>query len=555
MTNPNHTYATAGAYDVLLVVETAGQCSAEVVKTVQVHYLPTANFEWQGGIACENDTTHFTDLSQPTGNASINQWFWQFGDGQTSTAQHPDHYYAAAGNYAVSLQVTDIYSCQSSITQTVIVSDAPVSNFTYDNSDCDTVRFTSTGYDPNGLNITSWYWSFGDAASGVNNTSTDQNPVHQYINGGNYSVMHVVTNESGCRDTIFQEIIISKPQAEFTFTSACAGMPINFSDESTATGDPVVAWAWDFNDGTTSSQQNPSHIFTNGGSYLVSLTVTTSGGCTSQIAHLVEVSYGPTANFIHTSIHCTSDSIQFTDVSSGDASIISWQWQFGDGQSSNLQHPKHAYANSGTYLVNLRVTDENGCYQDKSESLSIDQSPEANFNWDIVNCDTTFFTDYSNNNGTILVAWSWTFDDPGSGTENISFEQNPSHKFTAAGNYQVQLTVSNQHLCSDTLTQMVAYDALPQSNFSFDTVCFGDSTHFVDLTPTDFQTIQGWEWQFGDGVISHEQNPVHQYLAAGVYQVQLKVLNSNFCTDSIMQEIWVHELPIVNFSPDSSCFA
>ncbi|NOR86014.1 MAG: PKD domain-containing protein, partial [Bacteroidales bacterium] len=84
---------------------------------------------------------------------------------------------------------------------------------------------------------------------------------------------------------------------------------------------------------------------------------------------------------------------------------------------------------------------------------------------------------------------------------------------------------------------------------------FGDSTHFTDLTPTDYQTIQGWEWQFGDGVISHEQHPVHQYLAPGVYQVTLKILNTNFCTDSIIKDILVRELPIVNFSPDSSCFS
>ena len=598
--NPLHTYASAGAYDVLLVVETAGTCSNEIVKTVQVHYLPTADFTWTGGIACENDTTHFTDLSAPTGSASIDTWFWQFGDGQTSAEQHPAHYYANAGNYAVTLLVTDIHGCQSSASLTVAVSDSPVSNFIYDNSDCDTVFFYSTAYDPNEnfgfpnteeilsektsstrlsksekvefininehfsdesnevkgvLSPVAWYWDFGDPASGVNNISTDQNPIHQYVNGGVYTIMHVVTNESNCTDTIYQEVTISKPQADFSFTSACANFPINFSDNSIATGDPVVAWNWDFNDGNTSTQQNPSHIFTSGGSYLVSLTVTTADGCESQIAYLVEVDYGPAANFIHTSIQCTSDSIQFTDVSTGNAPIISWEWQFGDGSTSISQNPKHAYANPGTYIVSLRVTDENGCYSDKTEDLVISQSPEANFNWDILNCDTTFFTDFSNNNGTNIIAWNWTFDDPASGTENISFLQNPNHKFTDAGNYNVQLTVSNQHLCSDTITQVVAYDAQPLPDFNNDTVCFGDSTHFTDITPTDFQTLQGWEWQFGDGVISHDQNPVHKYLAAGVYQVQLKVLNTNFCTDSILKEVIVHALPIVNFSPDSSCFA
>ena len=218
------------------------------------------------------------------------------------------------------------------------------------------------------------------------------------------------------------------------------------------------------------------------------------------------------------------------------------------------QNPRHAYAAPGSYLVNLRVTDENGCYSDKTVTLEIDQSPEANFNWDIVDCDTTFFTDFSNNNGTNIVAWAWQFDDPASGANNVSFIQNPSHKFTAAGNYNVQLTVTNQHLCSDTITRVVTYDALPQPDFSYDTVCFGDSTHFTDLTPTDFQTIQGWEWHFGDGTVSHLQNPVHKYLAPGIYSVKLIVLNTNFCTDSITKDVLVRELPLVSFEPDSSCF-
>jgi len=148
----------------------------------------------------------------------------------------------------------------------------------------------------------------------------------------------------------------------------------------------------------------------------VSLKVTTAEGCESQIANVVEVNYGPTPNFIYTSIHCTGDSIQFTDVSTGNAPIISWEWQFGDGNTSDLQNPRHAYASAGSFLVKLRVTDENGCYQDKTVTLTIDQSPTANFNWDVENCDTTFFTDFTNTNGTQLIAWTWEFDDPASGT-------------------------------------------------------------------------------------------------------------------------------------------
>jgi gliding motility-associated-like protein len=556
--NPTKTYSEPGNYDVLLVVETEGGCSAEVVKTVKVFFLPVADFEWTNNQACEMDTTFFTDFSAPVGNAIIDTWFWQFGDGGTSDERNPAHYYADAGSYAVNLLVTDINGCQNSITKTVVVSEAPVSNFIFNTSDCNTLNFTSTGFDPNGLDITAWYWDFGDPASGGDNTSIDANPSHTYVNGGTYNVLHIVFNENGCRDTIVQQVLISGPEAAFSFENNCSGLPVNFFDESNTNGnDPAVAWLWDFNDGSPNSiQQNPTHVFDLGGSYLVSLTITTVNGCVSQTAELVEVEFGPTANFTFTSLSCSGDSIQFTDASTGDAGIDTWNWQMGDGTQFDIPNPKHAYAVAGTYLVKLRVTDANGCYNDKSVNLEIDQSPTANFNWETRNCDTTFFSDFSNPNGTTINAWTWQFDDPASGAENISFLQNPFHKFTATGAYNVQLTVSNTFLCSDTLTRLVEYQAQPEPDFTFDTVCFGDATSFSDLTPTDFQDIQAWIWDFGDNsALSFEQNPEHVYNAPGTYFAKLKVINGTFCEDSIVKQVLVRELPLVAFSPDSSCFA
>jgi gliding motility-associated-like protein len=555
--NPTKTYSEPGNYDVLLVVETEGGCSAEVVKRVKVFFLPVADFEWTNNQACEMDTTFFTDFSAPVGNAIIDTWFWQFGDGGTSDERNPAHYYADAGSYAVNLLVTDINGCQNSITKTVVVSEAPVSNFIFNTSDCNTLNFTSTGFDPNGLDITAWYWDFGDPASGGDNTSIDANPSHTYVNGGTYNVLHIVFNENGCRDTIVQQVLISGPEAAFSFENNCSGLPVNFFDESNTNGnDPAVAWLWDFNDGSPNSiQQNPTHVFDLGGSYLVSLTITTVNGCVSQTAELVEVEFGPTANFTFTSLSCSGDSIQFTDASTGDAGIDTWNWQMGDGTQFDIPNPKHAYAVAGTYLVKLRVTDANGCYNDKSVSLEIDQSPTANFNWETRNCDTTFFSDFSNPNGTTINAWTWQFDDPASGAENISFLQNPFHKFTATGAYNVQLTVSNTFLCSDTLTRLVEYQAQPEPDFTFDTVCFGDATSFSDLTPTDFQDIQAWIWDFGDNsALSFEQNPEHFYNAPGTYFAKLKVINGTFCEDSIVKQVLVRELPLVDFSPDSSCF-
>ncbi|NPD48291.1 PKD domain-containing protein, partial [Lentimicrobium sp. S6] len=551
--NPNHTYAAPGTYDVILVVETTTGCSHEIVKTVKVHYLPTANFEWQGGLSCEGDTTRFTDLSSSTGSGIIDTWNWSFGDGNTSSVQNPNHMFATPGDYPVTLTVTDINGCESSLTQVVAVSQAPVSTFTFDNISCDSLQFTSTAYEPNGQDLIAWFWDFGDPASGVNNTSTAQHPIHRFTDEGVYTVMHVVTNEGLCSDTAFVEITITKAIADFSFEAACAGLSTNFTDLSNSTSDPIVSWSWDFDDGQTSDLQNPSHVYDIGGLYLVSLTVSTDGGCVSERAYNVSVGYGPTAAFIHTPTQCTSDSIWFTDVSTSDNDIVSWSWQFGDGTTSAAQHPAHLYALPGEYLVKLYVTDSNGCTNEVIENLTIAPSPTANFNFDIPNCDTAFFSDFSNPNETNIIAWYWNFDDPGSGSNNVSFVQNPTHKFSQTGAYHVSLTVSNEQLCSDTIVKQVLYTTQPLPDFSFDTVCFGDTTHFTDITATEAQSILLWEWDFGDGTTSAQQNPSHRYAADGVYQVKLKILNNSYCTDSIIKDVLVRELPIISFAPDSTC--
>jgi PKD repeat protein len=139
---------------------------------------------------------------------------------------------------------------------------------------------------------------------------------------------------------------------------------INFIDQSTSDG-TIGSWAWDFGDGSASSEQNPSHTYAHSGTYLVCLTITDDdGGCTSHVCHHVVVHHPPVgvchAMFKAHQPSLGQLSVEFTDQSTSDGIIGSWVWDFGDGNTSMEQNPTHTYAHSGTYLVCLIITDDDG---------------------------------------------------------------------------------------------------------------------------------------------------------------------------------------------------
>ena len=215
----------------------------------------------------------FTDLSTGSG---ITSWSWDFGDGNTSTAQNPQHTYTAAGTYTVSLTVFNS-DCDKTETKNgyVTVSEMPTADFTSDGTSGDaplTVSFTDQSIG----NPTSWSWNFGDG-----NTSTAQNPSHTYTAAGTYDVSLTATNEAGS-DTMTKMAYIEVSQApaptsQFsgTPTSGDAPLTVSFTDQSI--GNPT-SWSWNFGDGNTSTAQNPSHTYTAEGDYTVSLTATNGTG-------------------------------------------------------------------------------------------------------------------------------------------------------------------------------------------------------------------------------------------------------------------------------------
>ena len=228
------------------------------------------------------------------------------------------------------------------------------------------------------------------------------------------------------------------PTADFSGSpvSGQAPLAVSFTDQST--GSPT-SWSWDFGDGGTSTQQNPSHTYSAAGQYTVGLTATNSAGSnTASKTNYVTVSAAPVANFSGTPTTGPAPlTVNFTDTSTG--SPTSWSWTFGDGGTSTAQNPSHTYSVAGQYTVSLTATNSAGSNTaTKTNYVTVTAAPVANFSGTPTTGQPPMrvsFTDLSTGAPT---SWSWDFGDGGTSTQ-----QNPSHNYNAAGQYTVSLTATN----------------------------------------------------------------------------------------------------------------
>lgn len=349
----------------------------------------------------------------------------------------------------------------------------------------------STGYP------IAWNWDFGDGA-----TSAAQNPSHTYAMSGTYTVCLTVTNAFGQGQPFCQ--ILSVPIAIVpAFGFNAVGLAVEFADQSQ--GSPN-SWIWDFGDGSTSSEQNPSHVYASFGTYEVCLTVANAVGSNGQICQSLVLVYPPVANFSYVS---NGTSLSFQDLSTN--TPTSWFWSFGDGSTSTLQHPAHSFAAAGVYEVCLTASNLVGI-NTYCQNIVVGTLPVADFSFQS-NGYTVSFSDLSTQ---LPTDWLWDFGD-GSPFSSV---QNPAHTYAAAGSYTVCLVASNALGSSAATCKEVTVVVVPVAAFDFSTIA-------LEASFSDASTNQptSWAWDFGDGQNSQVQNPVHVYATSGTYSVCLTVGN------------------------------
>lgn len=360
--NPSHNFTAPGLYNITLIATTDSGCVDTVVQAINVTTLLNAAFATN--IVCDGGTTNFTDLSTSSAG-TISTWNWDFDDATFGNVQSPTHTYASPGIYNVTLTAQTNTGCVGTISQAVVVNPVPVPLFTNTNV-CHTfgMPFTNQSTVSTG-NITSYSWDFGDG-----NTSVIPSPNHTYTNAGTYNVTLIAVSDSGCTDTVVQQVVVN-PNPVVSFAAddvdGCAPHCVIFSDSSTIATGNIATWDWDFGDGDSAQTQNPSHCFLQPTTYNITLTAVSNHGCsvTTALNNYITAYPSPTAGFTSSPNPTTvlAPQVQFTDLSSG---ASTWAWYFGDGDSlilNSIDHPYHLYPNEtgGTYPVMQVVTSSNGC--------------------------------------------------------------------------------------------------------------------------------------------------------------------------------------------------
>ncbi|QHT68895.1 PKD domain-containing protein [Rhodocytophaga rosea] len=210
-------------------------------------------------------------------------------------------------------------------------------------------------------------------------------------------------------------------------------------------------------------------------------------------------------------------------------------------------------AGIGTHLIRYAYTNSNGCINIQEQSLVINQIPDASFTYyNVCDKDSVSFEDKTLEglSGKIQ-QWEWNFGDPLSGNSNISDLQYPKHLFTGPGEYSVTLKVTSEYGCTDTKVIAITIGGIPQPDFTWSDICFGESVDFMAHTSLSVGSISSWEWNFGDGtsqVYTNASDKVtHLYPKAGKYMVTLKVTTNFACTNSISKQIYI--LPSVATYP------
>lgn len=554
-----HTFNTAESFTVTAKANikdsnTGGESTAEGKVTVTItKSTPQLNVDFTADKTSGDAplTVKFTDKS--TGATS---WEWNFGDGNTSTAQNPEYTYKYSGTYPVTLKVDDgsgnpATSNPTTITVKATATTAPTPTETgiltmtltpgktwSDFLKLDYEAAVSLGY-------ATYKWDFdGDG------TSEKQKGTFNFDNTGTKTItLTAVSYTKPLKNTsVKQTVTIAEPALEpkISVETVAGTYQINFADNTGVPDEYVKSRIWEFGDGNTSNAKSGTYTYDTTGSRTVKLTLTTKGDKTASASKSVNIN-GITAKF---SASPTSGAapleVKFTDSSvknsKTNSEIDYWQWNFGDGSSLDYkQNPTHTFKEPGEYTVKLTVQDkdysqdstemkitvlDNGDYPTADFGVSSSSSLSGNAPLKVSFVDKSTVSSDTKAN---ITAWYWKITDSSDKLVASFSTQNPSYTFEEGGKYTVALTVTDSKSRTNTKTienyitvssgLSATFTASPTSgtaplNVRFEATPDHDNTYDIDE----------YAWNFGDGTaVSYGRVISHVYQSAGTYTVKMTV--------------------------------
>lgn len=565
-------------------------CTGIFTDTVVVYGRPISN--WTSNPVCFGDSLVFQDLS--SSNNSLNSWFWDFGDGTTSSLQNPKHLYQNPGRYAVKLRVNDLRLCVDSMIDSVTVYPLPVPDFSMVQNTCgvDTscvgvpVNFLDQSTIANlGGSINQLQWDFD--RDGIFD-ATGTSPSHTFNLARTYTIRLKSTSQFGCTDSIEKDIVIvESPVAKFAMdtVSDCGPLAIVFQDSSSGF---ITSKTWEVysldNLGNKQSLHTSTELtgnyspniifqgnFRRDTTFYIEQTVSNCCGSQSFLDSVV-MKPDPVGNFVFNKDSLCSNTVNFQLSGFVRGKADSVRLDFGDGQSVAILPDKssnpyswsqqqHIYPANDSILTRfyISLTAFNDC-GDSTKIDSVDIEPkkvQAFMTTDTlqvcVNNPVTFYDQsYAKTQGVL-----WCFDyNPSSGscTGPLGLGDSISHVFTTAGTFFVANFVTGT--CdSDTSFIQILVRPSPTADFNMSNsaVCENEIITFSDQSIIDASLNPAYLWDFGDGNTSSSANPSHSYSNFGTFPVCLSLSYGNGCFDEFCDTVYISDIPDIQFFVENTC--
>ncbi|UCG44862.1 MAG: PKD domain-containing protein [Candidatus Bathyarchaeota archaeon] len=474
------------------------------------------------------------------------------------------------GTYELkSTWIGDEYAAQSPII-TIDVKAPPVASFIYTPDDPvvdETITFDASGsYDPDGT-ITSYAWSFGDMSTGSGVTTT-----HTYILADTYNVTLIIIDDDGLPDnetmpvTIFLQPL-EPPVASFTYSPSEPQVGEIVTFDASTSFDPdgtIVSYEWNFGDGIDGTGEIVNHTYTEDATFLTILNVTDNNGLSNTTSMSITVLNRPPNAIFTESAEAvyTNEVITFnaSDSFDPDGTIVSYFWDFGDGNEGANLIVGHSYTDDGNYTVTLTVTDDDGATDNATAIKTVlNRAPVALFLESIhvvfIDVSIQFNASESYDSDGEIVSYFWDFGD-GTNTTGVTAE----HAYTTKGEFTVTLTVTDDdgaqglELAVKTVLNQMPIAILDEST---EVAVIGEPIMFnaSDSYDPDGEIIS-YYWSFGDGTEGSGITISHAYDTNGTFTVTLTVTDDDDGSNSTtsIKTIMTNEMPIPSFTESAHTF-
>lgn len=557
--NPNHVYSHTNFSSTIFEIEYVGVsrygCSDTLKKTVTVKPLTKADFNMSHTTVCSQDEVTFTSNA-----INAQSYAWDFGDGATSTAQHPAHTYSNTGSEpvfrTVTLVVTSADNCTDTMKRIITVYPLPEIDIAV-NTDaaCSPVEITFNTE----AGAQSYFWNFGDGTTSYGSHTMKHTYINYDVTDRHHDVHLRVRTKEGCEATAEIPItIFAAPIARFNVTHDYGCAPLSVLVQNTSFN--ASSYSWNFGDGSVSTTSAPTftHIYQNTTtdeiSYNLHLFTESSNGCTHQTYKTIVVNPLLELNISTSELNgCSPHRVDFTNNSIG---VDFHQWHFGNGKTSADASPSQVYFNDlfvpQEYTVTYKAASIFGCTDSIAYTVEVNPLTRANFTQtatEVCNGETVSFTNTSINAESIM----WVFPDG-----QTSTEQNPSFVFVNEGSttlyMPVYLEVRSAFNCIDSIEKIITVHPQPQGEIVMNTT---QGCHPVEVRLTAPSGGRRYEWTLGDGTfVNGSYTLLHTFTNQTTeditYPIEVKITSMNGCEQTLYNSIEVFFSPRALFDIDTN---